>query len=66
MKRLRRKNGVLMLPLGDKEVPADLMSDAQFLDWVRLSQGFTPMLVDGRGRRQREIEETSDDDPSDS
>lgn len=43
-----------MLPLCGQLVPEPMFTDAQFLDWVRVTQSIVPMSVgdDRRGRKK--------------
>ena len=57
-----------MLPLAGQEVPEPLLTNSQFVDWVRVTQRLMPLSFDSRGRRKKVAEEpaevdSTEDDP---
>ena len=61
-KRLSRNNrGFLLLPIAGQLVPVDKLTDSQFLDWIRLSQGYDPL----RGTAEADQTPTENPDSDD-
>jgi len=63
----RNEAGDLMLPLAGQEVPEPLLTNSQFVDWIRVTQRLMPLSFDSRGRKKAteepaEVDSTEDED----
>lgn len=58
------ETGALLLPLCGKQVPEPMLTDMQFMDWVRLTQRTMPLYLGNRGRKAKVPVEPSWETPA--